>query len=304
MRPVTAGEVAPSRWSGLRAGWRPDHRRALRDGLVAAGVLFLAYTFVVVAPSAQTVGFDAYSYWSFDIASPYAVPIGQLGAFPYSPVIARLFSPFSLLPWLAYLWLWLALLVGTVLWLGGRRWWLAAFAFPPVAIELYHGNIQLLIAAAIALGFRYPAAWAFVLLSKVTPGVGLIWFLVRREWRSLAIALGLTAVLVVVSLAVDAPIWREWIDNDLIVSLRTAPDQNQIAIPLLVRLPVAALIVAWGARTNRRWTVPLAAALAVPVLWFSSLAILAATPAVSRPELRERARSSATPAPSSEPAAA
>ncbi len=45
-------------------------------------------------------------------------------------------------------------------------------------------------AAAIALGFRYPATWAFVLLAKVTPGIGLLWFLVRREWRNLAIALG------------------------------------------------------------------------------------------------------------------
>ena len=43
---------------------------------------------------------------------------------------------------------------------------------------------------AIVLGFRWPFTWAFVLLTKVTPGVGLLWFAVRREWRSLAIALG------------------------------------------------------------------------------------------------------------------
>ena len=38
---------------------------------------------------------------------------------------------------------------------------LTLLAFPPVAIELYHGNIHLLIAVAIVLGFRFPAAWAF-----------------------------------------------------------------------------------------------------------------------------------------------
>ena len=51
-------------------------------------------------------------------------------------------------------------------------------------VELAGGNISLLLAVAIVVGFRWPAAWAFVLLTKVTPGIGLLWFVVRREWRS------------------------------------------------------------------------------------------------------------------------
>ncbi|MEZ0240508.1 MAG: hypothetical protein ACAH65_06890, partial [Chloroflexota bacterium] len=39
------------------------------------------------------------------------------------------------------------------------------------------------------------------------------------------------------------------------------------------------------ARTNRKWTVPVAAAMALPVLWFAGLSILAAIPAMGRPEL-------------------
>lgn len=274
-----------------------SRNQAIRDGLVVAGLAFLVYLFAVVATRAGTVGFDALSYWGYAITDPYRLPHGTMGSFVYSPVAARLFAPGSLLPWLTYLWLWLALLIGTAVWLGGSRWpWV--LAFPPVAIEIYHGNIHLLIAAAIALGFRYPAAWAFVLLTKVTPGVGLIWFAVRREWRSLAIALGVTAGLVALSLAVDFPLWRQWLDRDLLVSLRQPPDQPQIAIPLLLRLPVAAALVAWGARTDRAWTVPLAAALALPVLWFAGLSILAAIPALSRSELapwpvRHRRRSTA-----------
>ncbi len=61
------------------------------------------------------------------------------------------------------------------------------------------GNVHMLLALAIVLGFRWPATWSFVLLTKVTPGIGLLWFAVRREWRSLAIALGATAVLVTLS---------------------------------------------------------------------------------------------------------
>jgi Glycosyltransferase family 87 len=269
--------------------------RIARDALAVAGLLFGAYLFAVVAPIAKTVGFDAFSYWDYTIADPYRLTHGTMGSFVYSPVAARLFAADSALPWQTFLVIWLGILLATAIWLGGwrgtgwRRWgWLYVLTFPPVAVELYHGNVHLLIAAAIALGFRYPAAWAFVLLTKVTPGVGLLWFAVRREWRSLAIALGVTGVLVVGSLLIDFGLWPQWIDKELLVSLRQPPDQPQLAIPLLIRLPAAALLVIWGARTDRRWTVPASAALAMPVLWFAALAVLVAIPAVERPELRER----------------
>jgi Glycosyltransferase family 87 len=269
--------------------------RIARDGLAVVGLLIGAYLFVIVAPVAKTVGFDAFSYWDYTMADPYFLTHGTMGSFVYSPVAARLFAADSVLPWQSFLVIWLAILLATAIWLGGwrrsgwRRWgWLYVLAFPPVAVELYHGNVHLLIAAAIALGFRYPAAWAFVLLTKVTPGVGLLWFAVRREWRSLAIALGVTGALVVGSLLLDFGLWSQWIDKELLVSLRQPPDQPQLPIPLLIRLPAAVLLVIWGARTDRRWTVPASAALAMPVLWFAGLSVLAAIPAVYRAELRER----------------
>jgi hypothetical protein len=45
---------------------------------------------------------------------------------------------------------------------------------------------------------------------------------------------------------------------------------------MLIRLPVALGIVVWGARSDRRWTVPVAVTLAQPVLWPTSFAICAA----------------------------
>jgi hypothetical protein len=260
-------------------------QRALRDGAIVAGLLFLGYLCLVVAPSTKTVGFDALSYWIYSIDDPYKITHGTMGSFVYSPVAARLFQLDSLLPFWQFLWLWEALLLGTVLWLGGRRWWLALLAFPPVALELYHGNIHLLIAAAIALGFRYPAAWSFVLLTKVTPGVGLLWFAVRREWRSLGIAVGVTAFLVALSMAVDSRLWFEWWEKELLVSLRQPPNQPQIAIPLVVRLGISAAIVMAGARTDRKWAVPVAAAISMPVLWVAALSVLAAIPALQRRQL-------------------
>ena len=276
------------------------HQRALRDGLAIAGLLFAAYLFVIVAPTAQTVGFDAFAYWSVNLDHPYARVAGELGAFPYTPIAARLFAPVAGLSWPAFWWLWSMVLVGTVIWLGWRQA-LLVLAFPPVAFELYHGNVHLLIAAAIALGMRYPAAWAFVLVTKVTPGVGLIWFAMRREWRHLGIALGVTAALVAVSVAVDSRLWREWIVDALLPVANGPTQQFYFGIPLLIRLPAAALLVAWGARTDRAWTIPASAALALPVLWISGFSILAAIPAVERLRVRSvaaPARASVVTAPS------
>jgi Glycosyltransferase family 87 len=251
--------------------------RAVRDGTVIAGLIFLGYLFLVVAPSAGTFGYDAFAYWAVDAADPYAIGVGGLGAFNYSPPIATLFGWFGLFGWYAFLWVWTALLIGNLVWLGGRGVrviWL--FALPPVALELYHGNIHLWIAAAIVLGFRYPWTWAFVLLTKVTPGVALVWFAIRREWRPLGIAIGVTAVIVVASFALDPTRWFDWL-----AFLRSTPEggsvaQFQIPIPLWIRLPTALVVVAWGAVTDRRWTVPLAATLALPVLWVSGFAICTA----------------------------
>jgi hypothetical protein len=118
--------------------------------------------------------------------------------------------------------------------------------------------------------------------------VGLLWFAVRREWRNLAIALGVTAALVAVSLAFDFRLWQQWVERDLLVSFATPPSQPQIAIPLLLRLPAAAVLVIWGARTNRKWTVPVSAAIAMPVLWISAFSVVVAVFAVDRPALAER----------------
>jgi hypothetical protein len=249
--------------------------RGLRDGATFGGLAFAAYLFVIVAPTAGTVGFDAFAYWSVNLDDPYARAAGAFGAFTYSPVLARLFAPLSFLEWLQFLWLWMAVLVATAIWLGGR-YPLLVLSFPPVALEIYHGNVHLLMAVAIAIGFRYPAAWAFVLLTKVTPGIGLLWFAVRREWRKLAIALGFTAAIVAISIVIDGRLWASWINDSLLATAGGKPtNQPEIPIPLLLRLPVAAAIVTWGARTDRPWTVPLSATLAVPVLWPISFAMLA-----------------------------
>jgi hypothetical protein len=105
-------------------------------------------------------------------------------------------------------------------------------------------------------------------LTKVTPGVGLLWFAVRREWRSLGIALGVTAGL----LLVTAPLVPAWLGSLAANQGYTGPGYFTVMVPLLPRLAAAALLVAWGARTDRAWVLPVAVTIAVPVLWFNALA--------------------------------
>lgn len=248
--------------------------------------MFLGYLFLFVAPSMQTFGHDAYAYWKVDLPDPYAIPWQELGSFNYAPPVALVFDWFDLVDWWVFSFLWLMLLIGSVIWIGWRPLWiLAAFAYPMVATELYGMNIHLLLPVAIVLGFRHPWTWSFVLLTKPTAGIGLLWFVVRREWGQLGVALGSTAVLCVVSFVLAPDLWPAWIDV-LVGNVGTAVPANAIAVPLWLRLAIAAVIVAWGARTDRRWTVIVASTVALPALWIGSLAMLVGVIATQRDDTR------------------
>jgi hypothetical protein len=257
-------------------------RRTVLHSLVLVGLIFAAYVLVVAAPNKGTLAIDAGAYWRVDLANPYVGQYADIGFFPYSPPIALLLAPLTALPWLVFVVGWYCLLVTALLWLGGRSF-MILLAFPPVAINLSDGNIHLLLAVAIVLGFRYPAAWSAVLLTKVTPGIGLLWFVARREWRALAIALGATAAIVLATLLILPQQWVGWVSM-LVDNAGTPPPAPALPIPLWLRLPVAAAIVWWGARRGLRWTVPIAAALSEPALWPASFAILAACWPLRRPE--------------------
>jgi hypothetical protein len=242
-----------------------------RAGAILAGVIFAVVLFLNVVP----LGHDAHAYWASDPLHPYnAGRLFQQDSFFYSPAFTQLLGPLHGLPWPIFAGLWTLVLVAVLAWLGGP--WLGyVILIPPVFIELAMGNVHILLAAAIVIGFRWPAAWAFVLLTKVTPGVGLVWFLVRREWRSLAIALGATAAIAAVSFVLLPDQWRAWVD----VVLRNAGKGGtwaSVPIPLWLRLPAAVLFVVWGARTDRRWTVPVASMLALPALWYGGISMLLA----------------------------
>jgi hypothetical protein len=84
-------------------------------------------------------------------------------------------------------------------------------------------------------------------------------------------------VLVVgVSIVVQPKAWADWVRFLAATPEGGSVAQFQIPIPLVLRLPIAAALVAWGARTDQCWTVPVGAAVALPILWASGLGICAA----------------------------
>jgi hypothetical protein len=252
--------------------WRPiNHGLLLGFGLLLIGLAAVG--------SLGYWGWDARAYWAADVAHPYAMNLGDRGAYLYSPAFLQVVGPIArLMPLQVFLAAWTLGAIAALGWLGGR-WAALLLLVPPVALEIWYGNIQLLMATAVVLGFRWPGSWAFVLLTKVTPGVGLAWFAARRQWRALTIALGTTAAVAGVSFVLAPALWSEWIGLLTDQAGRPALDQPGVLPlgPLWLRVAAAAMIALAGGLLGYRWPVAVATMLAMPVVWVHTPAMLVAT---------------------------
>jgi hypothetical protein len=271
----------------LRAPWlaieRAGENLADLGGVLASSIWFAIVFLAVPFGRAWRTGQEAFCYWIANLHSPYSLSDwGSPIAYVYSPAFIQAVAPLTWLPWLLFMAIWTALLIAAVRFLTGRR--LFAIGMLLATLELAGGNIHLLLAVAIVLGFRWPATWSFVLLTKVTPGIGLLWFVVRREWRQLGIALGATALITAASATIMPQAWLDWFNLLSGLAGHDGGTWAAVPIPFLVRLPIGVAIVVWGARTDRRWTVPVAAMLALPALWYGGLTMLLAVIALRDPE--------------------
>ena len=220
--------------------------------------------FAIAAASDQFV-YDAHAYWAVDPATAYLLPEGSPDAMLYAPPVMLLFSLFGAIPWPVFATAWSVMIAICITFMAGP------FTLPvtltnPIASEITLGNIHALTGVVVIAGFRKPALWAFVLLTKVTPGVGLLWFAFRREWRNLAIALGATAIIVLPTVILTPELWVRWFN-----ALSRAGQSGEFAsgifvVPLWARLPAAVVLLWVGARRDWAWVVPIAVTLGLPVL--------------------------------------
>jgi hypothetical protein len=234
------------------------------------------------------LGQDSHAYWAVWQGDwhtdMYDIAPAQLDAFNYSPAFALLGWPLAHLPWPAFAAAWTVLCVASLVWLLrplGWRW------VPPLLLcaspEILTGNIfwALALAAVVGTVGASPlrgSAWAFVALTKLTPALGPVWYLGRRQWGRLAASVLCTVLVVGVTYLVVPDLWHQWLrflwDHEA-SDERVGPT---LFPPLAYRLPVALAVIVWGALTNRRWTIPVAMVLATPVTGIAAFVMLAAIP--------------------------
>jgi hypothetical protein len=269
-----------------------DARAGLGHGLWVAATTF-GCLFVVAAVRRWNT-LDAHAYWAVWHHAFYALPPGAPNAYLYSPAFAQLLWPATHLPWHVFLALWMSALFAVTLWLVAplRHWAVPVLlACIPAIIT---GNVYPLFALVVVKGFRYPAAWALPVLTKVTPGVGLVWFAARREWRNLGLAIVATIGIVAASALVMPGAWVHWVSfmarQPRAVHTGSYSISGLPAPSLLTRLPVAIAVVALAARTNRRWLLPIGMLLADPMFnWFAFL-LLTAVPRLKASAPADRGR--------------
>ena len=254
-----------------RVEWQRQFTRPVLVGATALGIL-LWLQYILMFP----IAIDGHAYFAADSVRLYTRPEGAPDAYFYSPVFAQVLAPLQSFGWDVFRTVWRLAELAALTAFVGPFIGLALF-IGPLAGEVNLANIHLLLAAAMVAGFRWPAAWSFVLLTKITPGIGLLWFAVRREWRSLGIALGATALIASVSLVLAPGLWVDWI-RALSSAKPPVGETVVLNVPLGLRVLAGAALVAWGARRDQRWTVIVAGFIALPLTWLYATSMLAAIP--------------------------
>ncbi len=286
-----------------------NRRLVALASLVCMGVLLAVWWRMAQHPWRD----DSYAFWSaWQDGQLYPAAWEPISQYVYSPAFAQAFWPLTLLHWSTVNALWAALQLGALTWMLGPIGAVVALAFPypslPVSgtavfATIDNGNPMILTAAAITLGLtRFPAAFSYVLLTKVSAGIGLVTFAVRRQWRKLAVALGVTLGIAAVSFLFGPGLWVEWIR--LLVGAAfhsgasTALAKEQfMPIPLAVRGVIGLAVVTLAAWRGVMWAVPIGCFLALPDIHLGGYAVLTAVPAVwLRTRRLVKDRSGAVPA--------
>lgn len=240
----------------------------------------------VICGLAQTRGIlalppDAFNYWAAGTSHglyPRAWADWAGGQFLYyPPPTAQLMTILQPLGWNLFLVVWTSVIFASF-WYCAGRWSLPLLALgipgtlgvPLVGIfagYALNGNMQWPLAALTVIAIRRPAAWSILAVTKVTPAVGVLWHIIRGEWRSASIAVLATAAILAISVALGPSLWVDFLGFTARNYTMANPPLPVFPVPFGVRLVTAGAFVIWGARFDRAWTVPVAAGWAIPALY-------------------------------------
>jgi hypothetical protein len=254
----------------------------------------------------RELGFDSHAYWLAWHRTPmYGSGPNMQDSYLYSPAFAQLIWPLAQLPWTAFVAVWTTLGAVAYTWLLWPVGWQKRLPLLLICVpQVLVGNIWPAFALVALFGFRRPALWAFPILTKVTAGTGVVWFAVRRDWRSLVRVGSATVVVTVVSFAISPALWIDWL-RLLVGGGSGGTPAGGYEIPLAVRLPVAVALAAYAARRNRPGLFLVTIGLGSPTFaasWLlSNLAVLAALPRLRSGAAREPAAVLPAPLPAAVP---
>ena len=136
-----------------------------------------------------------------------AATTNQAEFYRYPPLLAIAFRPLALLPFPVAAAIWEAVVVASFV---GLLWWLRpgfrgrlmiGMLAMPILWSLAIGQAQVPMTLLLALGTPWSLALATHL--KVLPALAAVWWVGRRDWRSLALFAGWLLALAVVQLVID-----------------------------------------------------------------------------------------------------
>lgn len=268
--------LSPVALKNTRLSWAPD---LSRDVMLLLGVLCgLAQAFGILAPPV-----DASAYWLAGTSTnlyPAAWAEVAPGYLFYPPPVAQLSTLLQPIGWGAFVTL-LTTGIFASIWYCAGRWSLPllALGLPYLALGLgpeeaftflgyaLLGNLQWILAALVILALRHPALWSIELVTKVTTAIGWWWHILRGEWRAAAIGAGASAAIVVVSFVFAPHLWFEFVAFAMRNGTMADPPMAMFPVPFGIRLATGVLVLIWGARTNRAWTVPVVVGWSLPALY-------------------------------------
>jgi hypothetical protein len=255
---------------------------------VIALAIIGASLLLVVAVNRWGAPADEHAYWLagqrllageplYDPTATSTTPF----AYWYPPIVAQVMAPVSaILPSWVFSAAWTVLMLVCLWWLAGRDVInaLALCAFPPIAVEFWSRNVHLILAALLVLAIRRWGGWFSVGAAvKLAPGLGLVYLAVKGRWRDAAIAAGLGAALLALSVALSPDAWRQF--GEIMLARGAADASMFVPIPYIVRAVAGLTVVVVSARMEPRWGEPLlvvGVVMALPTLWFTALSTLVA----------------------------
>ena len=259
-------------------------QRILLIALAAIGASLL----LVVAVNEWPVPADEHAYWLaaqrllagqplYDVTATTTTPY----AFWYPPIVAQVLAPIvAVVPSAVFGWGWIVLMLGCLWWLAGRSLLvaLAMCAFPPIAVEFASRNVHLIIAVLLVLGLRRWGGWFAVGAAiKLAPVLGIPYLALRGRSHEAVVATAVGAGLLLGSLVLAPDAWRQFVD---VMRMRGPSDGSAMfPVPYVARLVAGVALMIVAARLEPRIGEPLlvvAVTVALPTLWFTALATLAA----------------------------